>query len=119
VLTSNFYLLAEQEDILDLAENTFLYMPHCPRWLYEQLLESNKDKIEKMILLSNDLSLYAERYVVGRLSSCPNHILTLFADTLREIRADELKKIPRLRQLGVLHASQPKRSSDFSPLSFR
>lgn len=85
MLTSNFYLLAKQEDILDLAENTFLYMPHCPRWLYEQLLELNKDKIEKMILLSNDLSLYAERYVVERLSSWPNHILTLFAGTLEKL----------------------------------
>jgi hypothetical protein len=50
-----------QDFHLDAIDLTFLYMPHCPRSLYEQLLDRNKDQLHNLVLLSNDLSLYAER----------------------------------------------------------
>lgn len=81
-------------------------MPHCPRWLYEKLLERNEDHLNKMILLSNDLSLYAERWDFSSFSyatcRCWQPILTSRIHC-RELRAEELKKIPKLRELGRHH----------------
>lgn len=51
---------------LRINEPTFLYMPHCPRSLYESLLATNKEHLENIILLSNELKVYSERWVACR-----------------------------------------------------
>lgn len=66
------------DDLLRLQCPTLLYMPHCPRSLYERLLEENQGRLGNLLLLGNPLDQYAER----------------------ELRAAELEKIPRLRDIG-------------------
>ena len=76
-------------------------MPHCPRSLYEQLLERNNDTLENILLLSNQLNLYAERYVTTMLS----HMVLAgrsMSQIDRELRSEVLKKIPYLQKLGMI-----------------
>ena len=42
---------------------TFIYMPHCPRTLYENFLRSNwnKETLKEMLFCWNDLRGYADR----------------------------------------------------------
>lgn len=44
-----------------LPRPTFVYMPHCPRELYEALLRANwtHDALARIVLCGNDLSAYA------------------------------------------------------------
>lgn len=44
-----------------LSEPTLVYMPHCPKELYEALLRANwrKEALERVILCGNELSLYS------------------------------------------------------------
>ena len=44
-----------------LSEPTLVYMPHCPKELYEALLRANwrKEALERIILCGNELSLYS------------------------------------------------------------
>ncbi|KAM0792224.1 hypothetical protein ACM66B_004920 [Microbotryomycetes sp. NB124-2] len=48
------------EHDLELSVTTLLFMPHCPRSLYELLLKKNwsRDKLRKIILLANRLDMY-------------------------------------------------------------
>lgn len=44
----------------ELSVPTFVYMPHCPKELYEALLRANWDKnaLERLVLCGNELSMY-------------------------------------------------------------
>ena len=53
-----------QDVDLHCSEPTFVYMPHCPRSLHETLLSKNEASLENLLILSNDLAAYAEKWVV-------------------------------------------------------
>ena len=50
-----------------LSEPTLLYMPHCPRFLYDQLLQKNWsiEGLRRIVLLGNALDIYNDPLVVG------------------------------------------------------
>ena len=44
----------------ELREPTFVYMPHCPKDMYEALLRANwhMDRLAQLVLCGNELSMY-------------------------------------------------------------
>ena len=49
--------------VIEFASDTALFMPHCPRFLYHNMLVSNwvQDKLSKMFIIGNSFSNYEEK----------------------------------------------------------
>ena len=53
----------QQQAKYPLLKPTILFMPHCDRNLYENILRENwsKDRLQNMLLIANRFSEYADR----------------------------------------------------------
>ncbi|CAH7665860.1 expressed protein [Phakopsora pachyrhizi] len=88
----------DQEPDLRCEQTTFFYMPHAPLGLYERLISSNyqtleKNSLDKVILLGNDLQNYLENMSLRDRLSTP---LSCLDDQSIESRcAPDLSKLDR------------------------
>jgi hypothetical protein len=68
LLSKDVLVISENEKGKRLVQNnnnapTFFFMPHCPMMLYTNVLHTNWEHLEHVIILGNSLSTYANRLV--------------------------------------------------------
>jgi hypothetical protein len=61
------FLHLKQQVKYPLRNPTILFMPHCDRNLYENVLRANwtKEGLQNMLLVANRFSEYVDRWVCG------------------------------------------------------